>query len=181
MRIQWPASLLAALLVLGGPCLPSGPPVGGTAWAADDPANIHRRGSGLPLPRFASLKSNEVNVRTGPGTRYPVEWRFRRKGMPVEIVAEHDNWRKIRDWQGAGGWVYQGLLSGKRSFIISSKVANLYKTPSIEAEVVARLEPEVMGEIRSCSGDWCRVRVSGISGWSQRAKLWGVYKSEPIN
>lgn len=141
---------------------------------------VHR-GSGLPIPRFAALKSDEVNVRTGPGPRYPVDWVFRRKMMPVEIVAEYENWRKIRDWQGTGGWVYQGLLTGKRSFIVPTKAVSLHRTPARTAEVVAKLEPEVTGMIESCSGNWCRVKVSGTSGWLERGDLWGVYKSEPIN
>jgi len=158
------------------------PPAGGkAALAADKPTNTQRKGSGLPIPRFASLRSDEVNVRTGPGSRYPVDWVFKRKAMPVEIVAEYENWRKIRDWQGASGWVHQSLLTGKRSFIISAKTASLYKTPAASADVVARLEPEVMGEIRSCAGDWCRVKVSGVNGWIERHGMWGVYKSEPIN
>lgn len=151
------------------------------AHAADPANNLHRKGSGLPIPRFATLKSDEVNVRTGPGSRYPIDWVFKRKMMPVEIVAEFENWRKIRDWQGASGWVYQGLLTGKRSFIVPAKAAPLYKTPTNSAEIVAKLEPEVTGEIRSCTGDWCRVRVSGVSGWLERTEIWGVYKSEPIN
>ena len=173
----WAASIVLAafsLLVLA----PTG-----SALAADPPANNQRKGTGLPLPRFASLRADEANVRAGPGTRYPIEWVFRRKGMPVEIVAEYENYRKIRDWQGAGGWVHQSLLTGKRSFIIPAKAASLHKTPAKAAEVVAKLEPEVMGEIRSCTGDWCRVRVSssGVSGWLERTDFWGVYKSEPIN
>jgi SH3-like domain-containing protein len=152
----------------------------GAAFAADTQAMVHK-GSGLPLPRFASLKSDEVNVRTGPGPRYPVDWVFKRKMMPVEIVAEYENFRKIRDWQGAGGWVYQGLLTGKRGFVVSSKEANVYRTPSPAAEIVAKFEPEVMGEIKSCQGDWCRVSAQGISGWIARNDIWGVYKSEPIN
>jgi SH3-like domain-containing protein len=87
----------------------------GSAQAVDTKASTQRKGSGLPLPRFATLKSDEVNVRTGPGSRYPIDWVFKRKGMPVEIVAEYENFRKIRDWQGASGWVYQGLLTGKRA------------------------------------------------------------------
>jgi SH3-like domain-containing protein len=158
------------------------PQTGGKgALAADKPTSAQRKGSGLPIPRFASLRSDEVNVRTGPGSRYPVDWVFKRKAMPVEIVAEYENWRKIRDWQGASGWVHQSLLTGKRSFIISAKTASLYKTPASSAEVVAKLEPEVLGEIRSCAGDWCRVKVSGVSGWIERSSMWGVYKSEPIN
>lgn len=173
MRIRPSLGLWAA-------CIALLPPVG-PGHAADPAVAAQRRGSGLPIPRFASLKSDEVNVRTGPGPRYPVDWVFKRKGMPVEIVAEFENWRKIRDWQGASGWVYQGLLTGKRSFIIPNKMASLHKTPAAAAEVVAKLEPEVMGEIRSCSGEWCRVRASGISGWLERTDIWGVYKSESIN
>ncbi len=155
----------------------------GGAHAADTPNTGPRRGSGLPIPRFATLKSDDVNVRTGPGTRYPVDWVFKRKMMPVEIVAEYENWRKIRDWQGASGWVYQGMLTGKRTFIIANHAASLHKTPAVQAEVVAKLEPEVTGEIRSCQGDWCRVKVTGpgIWGWIARTDIWGVYKSEPVN
>lgn len=155
--------------------------LGPGAQAADPNTSPVHRGSGLPIPRFASLRSDEVNVRTGPGTRYPVDWVFKRKGMPVEIVAEYENWRKIRDWQGASGWVHQSLLTGKRSFIVPAKVASLHRTPARSADVVAKLEPEVMGEIQSCSGEWCRVKVSGMSGWLERSDLWGVYRSEPIN
>jgi SH3-like domain-containing protein len=173
--------LCSSLLCLTVLCLILPGPIGRSAWAADKSVAAQRKGSGLPIPRFASLRSDEVNVRTGPGTRYPVDWVFKRKGMPVEIVAEYENWRKIRDWQGASGWVHQSLLTGKRSFIIPGKPANLHKTPATSAPVVAKLEPEVMGEIRSCAGDWCRVRVPSISGWIERKRLWGVYKSEPIN
>jgi SH3-like domain-containing protein len=161
--------------------LSASPGPGASAQAAGKSTSTQRKGSGLPIPRFASLRSDEVNVRAGPGTRYPIEWVFKRKAMPVEIVAEYENYRKIRDWQGASGWVHQSLLSGKRSFIVPSKAANLHKTPAASAEVVAKLEPEVMGEIRSCAGDWCRVKVSGVSGWIARTGMWGVYKSEPIN
>src|SRR5919204_606278 len=120
MRIRPTAPLWAAFVALATFGLIVLAPTAG-ALAADPPSNNQRKGSGLPLPRFASLRSDEVNVRTGPGTRYPVDWVFKRKGMPVEIVAEFENWRKIRDWQGASGWVHQSLLTGKRSFIIPAK------------------------------------------------------------
>jgi SH3-like domain-containing protein len=156
-------------------------PQTGNAHAADPNTKSPIRGSGLPIPRFVSLRSDLVNVRTGPGPRYPIDWVFQRKGMPVEVVAEYENYRKVRDWQGASGWVHQSLLTGKRSFIIPAKTVSLRRTPVPSADVVAKLEPEVMGEIRSCTGDWCRVKVSGVSGWLARTDFWGVYKSEPIN
>ena len=180
MGIRSSVLVCGFIVALAGFSLP--PTGGGAALAADKPTSAQRKGSGLPIPRFASLRSDEVNVRTGPGSRYPVDWVFKRKAMPVEIVAEYENWRKIRDWQGASGWGHQSLLTGKRSFIISAKTASLYKTPASSAEVVAKLEPEVLGEIRSCAGDWCRVKVAGgVSGWIERSGMWGVYKSEPIN
>src|ERR1700740_2819311 len=119
MRIRpsvplWAA--LGALLLLVGPI-----------QAADTKATTQRKGSGLPIPRFATLKSDEVNVRTGRGPRYPIDWVFKRKGMPVEIVAEYENFRKIRDWQGASGWVHQALLTGKGGFIIPNKPPRLPK------------------------------------------------------
>jgi SH3-like domain-containing protein len=178
MGIRSSVSLWASFAILAALSLPTDSlaQASGKSTAAQQ-----KKGSGLPIPRFASLRSDEVNVRTGPATRYPIDWVFKRKGMPVEIVAEYENWRKIRDWQGASGWVHQSLLTGKRGFIIPSKPANLHKTPATSAEVVAKLEPEVMGEIRSCAGDWCRVKTASISGWIERNSLWGVYKSEPIN
>ena len=182
MGIRPSLSLCATFVALTALCLPALSFVWGGAHAAPDKsATAQRKGSGLPIPRFASLRSDEVNVRTGPGSRYPVDWVFKRKAMPVEIVAEYENYRKIRDWQGASGWVHQSLLTGKRSFIIASKAASLHKTPASSAEVVAKLEPEVMGEIRSCAGDWCRVKTASVTGWVERTRLWGVYKSEPIN
>src|ERR1700757_4096765 len=129
MRIRPSAPLWAAFVALATFALFVLAPTAGVL-AADPPSNNQRKGSGLPLPRFASLRSDEVNVRTGPGTRYPVDWVFKRKGMPVEIVAEFENWRKNRDLQGASGWVHQSLLTGKRSFLIASKAASLHKTPS---------------------------------------------------
>src|SRR5262247_958941 len=131
---------LAALTAL---CL-SLQPLVASAWAGDKSVANQRKGSGLPIPRFASLRSDEVNVRTGPGTRYPIDWVFKRKSMPVEIVAEYENWRKIRDWQGAGGWVHQSLLTGKRAVTVIAKEAILFKTPATNATEVARLQTEVI-------------------------------------
>src|SRR5260370_21006473 len=164
MRIRPSVPLWAAWVGLASFGLFILPLSGGGAHAADTPSNAQRKGSGLPLQRFASLRSDEVNVRTGPGSRYPVDWVFKRKGMPVEIVAEYENWRKIRDWQGASGWVYHSLLSGKRSFIVPAKAARLRKTPAPPAEGGAHLQPEVLREIRPSPGAWCRGNGSAVSG-----------------
>src|SRR6266702_3841215 len=178
MGLRWSATLWASFAALATVCMPD---IAAAQAGDKSVAAPQRKGSGFPLPRFASLKADEVNVRTGPGPRYPVDWVFKSRNMPVEIVAEYENWRKIRDWQGTSGWVRENLLTGKRGFVIPAKPASLHKSPAPSAEVVAKLEPEVTGEIRSCAGDWCRVKVAGVSGWIERTAMWGVYKSEPIN
>ena len=178
MRIRSLVTPWIGFAALATVCLPA---IAVAQVTSKSAAAQQRKGSGLPLPRFASLKAGEVNVRAGPATRYPVDWVFQRKGMPVEIVAEFENWRKIRDWQGTSGWVRENLLTGKRGFVVAAKPASLHKSPATSADVVAKLEPQVTGEIRSCAGDWCRVKVSGVSGWIERTDMWGVYKSEAID
>ncbi|MCW5747902.1 MAG: hypothetical protein KIT36_17060 [Alphaproteobacteria bacterium] len=172
------ASLALSAVAFGGLAPAAAQQVG--VRPADAPPPL-RKGTGLPLPRFAALRSEETNVRAGPATRYPIDWVFKRKSMPVEIVAEYENWRKVRDWQGAGGWVHQSLLTGKRSVTVIAREAMLYKTPSTTATAVARLQTEVICLVKSCSGEWCRVQVGPHVGWIERAKVWGVYKGEVVN
>ncbi len=139
------------------------------------------KSTGLPVPRFVTLRSGEVNVRTGPGVRFPVEWVFVRKEMPVEITAEFDTWRRIRDWQGSEGWVHQSMLSGKRGVIIAGDVRTLRKEASAEAPVVARAEPGVMGWLLKCKAAWCQVDLDGHRGWLPRTDVWGVYEDETVD
>jgi len=132
------------------------------------------------VPRFASLKSAEVNLRTGPGTRYPIDWVYRRAGYPVEIVAQFDIWRQIRDVDGTVGWVHQSLLSGRRTALVTGGVRTIRLEPSDSADGVALAEPGVTVELKSCEGDWCHVASRGYEGFLQRAELWGVYPDETI-
>jgi SH3-like domain-containing protein len=139
-------------------------------------------GSGLPLPRFVSLRAGEVNMRTGPGVQYPVEWVYQRQALPVEVVAEYGTWRKIRDWQGTQGWVHQSMLSGRRAAIVTGKVRTLRSRPQVESAPVAKLEPGVVGRLVACpqEGAWCRIEVAGRSGWLRRVEFWGAYRSEAL-
>lgn len=136
--------------------------------------------TGLPVPRFATLRADEVNVRTGPGVRYPVEWVFVRRNMPVEITAEFDTWRKVRDWQGTTGWVHQSMLTGRRSIIVPDGVQALRREAADDAAVIARLEQKVVGRLVECRREWCRIEVSGQNGWMKRSQFWGVYPDERI-
>jgi SH3-like domain-containing protein len=136
--------------------------------------------TGLHVPRFASLRSGEVNVRTGPGTRYPVEWRFQRRGLPVEITAEFGTWRRVRDGQGAEGWVHRSMLSGRRTVVIASSVETLRRRAAADATAVARAEQGVMATVRTCREKWCEIEAQGFRGWVPERSLWGVYPNETI-
>lgn len=136
--------------------------------------------TGLPLPRFVSLRKDEVNMRTGPGTRYPVDWVFTHRNMPVEIVAEFDAWRKVKDWEGMVGWVHKSMLSGKRWIIVSKGTKQLRRADNAQAPVVAHLEKQVIARLIQCRGAWCEVTLSGLKGWIRRADVWGVYSAEKI-
>ena len=140
--------------------------------------------SGLPIPRFVSLKSDRVNVRGGPTKDHDVTWVYTRPGLPVEITAEFENWRRIRDWEGAEGWVYHGLLSGRRTALVTAKskedLVPLHEKPDVEANLVARLQSGVLSSVKRCDGTWCRVIGEKFDGWIQQERLWGVYPNEKV-
>ncbi|QQG37429.1 MAG: hypothetical protein HYS17_08360 [Micavibrio aeruginosavorus] len=138
--------------------------------------------SGLPLPRFVSLKSDKVYVRTGPSVRYPIRWIYQKADMPVEIIEEFDVWRKIRDSEGEGGWVSQTLLSGERTVLIKGDdLAPVREKPEEKARMVARLESGVIAKIDECHPAWCKVSAGGFKGWISRNSLWGIYENEEVN
>jgi SH3-like domain-containing protein len=141
--------------------------------------------SGLPLPRFVSLKSTKVNVRKGPSSDHAVAWVFHRKGMPIEIIAEFENWRKIRDSEGAEGWILQQMLSGKRSAIVMDyghgKGAALRPSPDEADASTAILDVGVSGMIDTCDGTWCEINAQGYEGYVQQSRIWGVYPGEVID
>ncbi len=141
-----------------------------------------RSSSGLPLPRFVTLRSGEVNLRAGPGVRYPVEWVYKKRNLPVEVVAEYDTWRKIRDWQGTQGWVHQGMLSGRRSIIVTGDLRTLRSDPSTGAKPSAKLEEGVIARLLECPEEmtWCKIDADGYKGWLRKAEFWGVYSGESV-
>lgn len=152
--------------------------VGGWESARAAPA-----GSGLPLPRFVSLRAQEVNMRAGPGVQYPVEWVYKRRYLPMEIIAEYQTWRKVRDWRGTQGWIHQSMLGGRRSVIITGAIRTLRAEPDAKSRAIARMEPGVIGKLEKCpaEGGWCRVEVEGRRGWLRRVDFWGVQSSEAVD
>ena len=148
------------------------------AIAPDVPAA--GRSTGLPVPRFVSLGADQVNLRYGPGREYPVSWVLARRGLPVEIVAEFDAWRKVRLHDDDEGWVHSSLLSSRRTIVIKDEIAELRRTPADDARVVLRAEPGVIGELLDCEGDWCRVDIEGRRGWLRRQAFWGALPGETL-
>lgn len=142
------------------------------------------RVSGLPVPRFVSLKADKVNVRSGPTRDHGVAWVFTRAGLPVEITAEFETWRRIRDSDGAEGWVYHSMLSGRRTALVSPWKGNastpLFAEPSPSSPIRAKLEPGVLGKIENCDGTWCRFFDKGFDGFIAQERLWGVYPGEKV-
>ena len=140
--------------------------------------------SGLPLPRFVSLKADKVNMHIGPAKNHEVKWLYQRAGLPVEITAEFENWRRIRDSDGTEGWVYHSLLSGRRTGVVTSKSKDelipLYERADAKSAVIAQLQPGVLGSVKRCSGGWCRMYGSSFDGWIPQERLWGVYPNEKI-
>ncbi len=140
--------------------------------------------TGLALPRFASLRSNHINARSGPGARYPIEWVYMQKSAPVEIIAEFELWRKIKDWQGSESWVHKSMLTGKRFVkVITPGENNIYAKDDYNAKVIAKVEDEVVGEIKKCpvNTNFCLVQFDSIDGWMPRQNLYGIYPDEIID
>jgi SH3-like domain-containing protein len=159
-----------------------------SAKAADDnvkQAAVEGAKSALPVPRFVSLKSDKVNVRKGPSTDQSIVWVFSRAGLPVEVIAESDNWRRVRDSEGADGWVFHSLLSARRTVLVApwakgEERVPLYSSKSTSSRAVAELQSGVLGNVVTCDGSWCELSVDDYSGYAQQDQLWGVYRSEEI-
>ena len=136
--------------------------------------------SGLALPRFVTLRATKVNLRTGPGIRYPIEWVYARKGLPLEVIDEFETWRRVRDWQGSVGWVHQSMLSRRRGAMILGEQRLLRRAPGDDAAGVARVEAGVVGSLRRCAGGWCWIEVKGFEGWLRQDQIYGAYPDEIV-
>ncbi len=157
----------------------------GDVTASVDTAPVQLGPSGFAIPRFLTLKSNKVNVRKGPSSDHEVAWVFQRKGMPVEVTAEFENWRKIRDSEGAEGWILQQMLSGRRFAMApqwnANKAVTLHNTESGTGTATAILMPGAIAQIKSCDGTWCEVTTDDYEGYAIQAELWGVYPGEVVD
>jgi SH3-like domain-containing protein len=178
------AIILAMALCCGS--APFAAPAHAQAPGIDLAARKKGPSTGLPTPRFVSLKADEVNVRKGPGWDHGVAWVFRRAGLPVEVIAEFDVWRQVRDSEGATGWVIGSLLSGRRTVLVApweakTRTVELYESASKSSAIDARLAPGVLGDVSVCDGGWCRIKAGGVAGFISQEMVWGAYPGETIN
>lgn len=148
--------------------------------AAPPPAPAKGAVTSLPIPRYVSLKGSEGNARRGPGLTHRIDWVFTRSGMPLRVTAEHENWRRVEDAEGLGGWVHYSLLSGVRSVLVAEDMASFLARPDDRANLVFQAELGVIGRLMECQPDWCRVNVEGEKGWVRKAALWGVDPGEVV-
>ena len=173
-------------LPLPPPAPPTAPTAAATAPPPPAPAKPAEEekpaGTGLPLPRFASLRSDDVNLRAGPGFRYPIEWVYKRRNLPMEIEREFEVWRLVQDPDGIRGWVHQATLTGFRTFMVQGADATLRAEPRDDAAAVAILKVGVIGRIRSCEAgsDWCRLQVGDYRGFLKRSQFWGALPGEVV-
>ncbi len=137
--------------------------------------------TGLPLPRYVSLKTSEGRARRGPSRDHRVDWHFTRRDMPLRVTAEFEHWRRVEDHEGQGGWMHHSLLSGVRTALVTTDLVAMRASARDSATEVALLERGVVARILECQPDWCRLRVDGHRGWVPRRALWGVDAHEMRN
>ncbi len=179
LKSRWTWTLLARLMpILALVAVSAAVP----ASAADTTAL--GASTGLPVPRYVSLKYDRVNLREGPSKDHRTAWIFQRAGLPVEVTAEFDTWRRIRDSEGTEGWVQQSLLSGRRTALVApwkkGVIFPLRAQPSVDANLSAKLQAGVLGSVGSCDGGWCRLNGDGFDGYIEQSNLWGVYPNEKL-
>ncbi|MCQ0092916.1 SH3 domain-containing protein [Roseovarius sp. M141] len=155
------------------------------ALAATFPISLAAQDRGpvtnLPLPRFVSMKAAEGYARRGPSRTHRIDWIFRKRDTPLEITAEHGHWRRVRDRDGAGGWMHYSLLSGVRTVLVEQDMLQLHTNPDPKSLVVAQMELGVIARIDECRRDWCDLSVGGYGGWVAKSALWGVGPEETLD
>lgn len=149
--------------------------------AAAQEAKIVVQGSGLPVPRFVTLKSDEVNMRVGPGREYPKSWVYRRAGLPLKVIAEFDVWRKVIDHEDTTGWVHSQLVTLKRNALIANRLTKLYSKADDQSPVIAVAEQGVLMELQTCGVKWCRIANDDLRAFVHRDDIWGILENETLD
>ena len=131
-------------------------------------------------PYWASLSAGQARMRTGPGRNYPASWLYQRQGLPVKVIEVYPGWRKVRDPDGAEGWMIANLISDQRTAVVKDNGVELRDEPNPGAHVLWRAEPGVIGHITHCGEGWCKIDVKGRGGYTETNHLWGVDSDEQV-
>ncbi len=137
--------------------------------------------TGLEIPRYVSLKSNDANIRVGPSKNYPIEIKYIKKNYPLKVVEEYEEWRKVEDFKKNIGWIHKSLISGTRTGIILSndnKTIRLLNT--LDGNVIGEIGKGNIVYLEKCKIDWCLVTAENLKGWMDKKYIWGVKEKEII-
>jgi SH3-like domain-containing protein len=134
--------------------------------------------TGFAMPRYVSMKAQEGYARRGPSRSHRIDWVYQHRNTPMQIIAEHGNWRRVVDRDGAGGWMHYSLLSGNRFVLIEVDMVELHQQPDAASTVRAQAELGVVARLDECQIDWCRLNIDGVRGWAPKSALWGVDPEE---
>jgi SH3-like domain-containing protein len=159
-------------------------PIGWTArngMAQAQEVKLTVRGSGLPVPRYVTLKFDEANLRAGPGREYPVLWQYKKAGLPLLVDAEFGIWRKVIDHDGTAGWMHGSVLSLRRMALVQNNMAKIHASPDETSNIIAVAERLALMELQSCPKAWCRVANNDVRGWINRQAVWGLLETESLD
>lgn len=151
-----------------------------TVQPAEPAAKLRGSVTNLPIPRFVSLKANEANLRRGPSLSHRIDWVLKRRGYPLEVIAEYGHWRRVRDIDQATGWIHYTLISGVRTALVIDEMVDLHRRATQASTMVAQAEKGTVLRVLECSLDWCRVSAGGYKGWVAKDGIWGVYSDETL-
>ncbi|WP_425464058.1 SH3 domain-containing protein [Pacificibacter maritimus] len=132
----------------------------------------------LPLPRFVSLKATEANARRGPSLSHRIDWVFKLRGYPLEVIAEYGHWRRVRDFEDATGWVHYSLISGARTALVQHETVDLHARADLSSRLTAQAEKGAVLRLLECNIEWCKASAGGHKGWLKKTGLWGVRPDE---
>lgn len=156
-------------------------PVAPSAQSVPDARETVGPVTSLPLPRFVSIRAETANARRGPALDQRIDWVFVHRGLPVEVTAEYGQWRRIRDAEGAGGWVNSSLLTGTRTVLVQGDApVPLRADARAEAQIRAVAEPGVIARLSACDARYCEITAGEVTGWAARDALWGIGATEIV-
>jgi SH3-like domain-containing protein len=166
---------------------PKAKPADKAAEAAAKPAEVPEiktltRGpvTNLPMPRFVSLKATKANARRGPSLSHRIDWVFKLRGYPLEVIAEYGHWRRVRDFEDATGWVHYSLISGVRTALVVGDTVDLHSRADLSTRLTAQAAHGAILRLHECTLEWCRASADGHKGWLQKTGLWGIGGDETL-